>query len=381
MISNDNKQIKSIVLFDSYKIEKTPNIYLFFLESYHSLDIQRNIYNINTEEIEIYLQRQQFKIYPEIYSNSSSTLQSFTDTFHFFATSEFVKGNSDAAISIRNLVCGDENNTLFKILKNNGYSTILLANSSYYGTRKGQNLDHSDFLPNEDTIAYYIYKSVVPLSSLNTRLHFLPSKLRPWAIQSGESTFFSDPLFNRVKQSFEIHKKTGVPIFVTFKGGACHTPPDGSYTWRNLEEWVESQTYQNAVKHANKELIEICDYIISQDPGSLIILIGDHGSWRLRGAENPASNREQLHQSLINNGISIDSFCKDIFGVFLAIRLPYGDTTDISQNMAMTHVNLFRHIFAYINKDLTILETRAPANCYYNSIPLIEDGKIIQPFK
>jgi hypothetical protein len=368
----------SISNLNTYKIGITPNIYLFFLESYHSLDIQREIYNIDTALIEQYITKQQFMNYGKIYSNTSYTLGSYTDTFYFYALNEFERGVSDTATAVRLLICGDDNNTLFKILKSSGYTTILLADS-YFGTRKGKNLDISDFLPREYTLAYYIYNSVVPLSYLNTRFHSLALKAQAWALQSEEEIFFSGSLFDRVKQAAEFYKITGKPIFTTFIGGACHPPFDGIYSWEKAQEWIDSKVYQNAIDKANSEIIQICDYLIANDPGSIIILIGDHGARRLQAGTISSDTKDKLYTNLRKRGTMIEDFCDDLYGVFLAIRMPEGDSADISHGMVMSHVNLFRHIFAYINKDDSILETRAPSRSYLNKVILVEDGIVLHP--
>jgi hypothetical protein len=70
-------------------------------------------------------------------------------------------------------------------------------------------------------------------------------------------------------------------------------------------------------------------------------------------------------------------FCNDIFDVFLAVRLPNGETTDISNGKVLSHENLFHHIFAYLNQDETILRTRAPSNSYFRNMVLVNEGNIV----
>jgi hypothetical protein len=190
---------------------------------------------------------------------------------------------------------------------------------------------------------------------------------------------FDGTLSNRVKQAYAIHKKQNNPIFVYFKGGAAHTPSDGSYTWEKKQEWLNSKSYVKSVYNGNKQLTEICNFIIKNDPQSILILVGDHGARLFRGAASPAQDKEQLYENIKQRGISVETFCNDLFGVFLAIRLPGGAEYDISQGMPMSHVNLFRHIFAYLNNDTAILETRVPSNSYYKNYILVEEGKIVLP--
>jgi hypothetical protein len=374
-ISNSDAEIfefSNVIHFNDYKIDVKPNIYLFFLESYHSLDIQKDIFNIDTSSIDEYIKNNKFTNYGKIYSNSPETLLSMADTFLMSSAAHYARGNSDAQPFIRNLIGGNEYNVLFKLLKYNNYSTILITQSEYYGTQKGIYLDESDIFVSSGHNFYkdYIAKALYPISLLNSRLTFLNDKLKQFEKK------FHGTLFTRVKQAFELGKQNKKPFFVYFKGGADHTPSTSSYTWKNRQAWLDSKAYEKNIHSGNQQLMKICDFILENDPQSIIILIGDHGAWLTRAAEGTAQNIAELYENLEKRGISAEMFCNDRFGVFLAVRLPNGETADISKGKAMSHVNLFRHIFAYLNQDDSILKMRVPSNSYFRNMVLVNERNI-----
>jgi hypothetical protein len=345
------------------ELKKRPNIYLFFLESYHSLDVQRKVYGIDTSEIENYLAKNDFVDYGKIYSNSGNTLQSYMDTFSFRHSWEYDIGDSDAMWTVRLTLGGAEGNTLFRFLKANGYATVLLVgDTDYFGFIRGKFLDDSDRILAMNGLQRLFFATAIFFEHLNTHLYGkLQLYIRTYFLPPHfGAPIYTGPLESRVSQAMAFHKQSGSPFFLAFKGGAQHVP-SYSHTWQKHQEWIRSGTYQKSVKSGNQELQNICDAIIANDPGALIILIGDHGAFRFLGAQG---NGRDMKSHVEEKGIFWQDFYDDRFAVFLAIRLPYGQYEDISYGLPMSHVNLFRHIFAYLNQDRNILATREPSNSY-----------------
>ncbi len=159
--------------------------------------------------------------------------------------------------------------------------------------------------------------------------------------------------------------------------GDGHTPYT-SYTWRQHTDWVRSGKYQQFIKRGTQELQRICDKIIAEDPGSIILLLGDHGPTRFRKMEEGVfvSSLAGLIAQIQAQGISLQDWVDDRHAVFLGIRLPYGQREDISHGLPMSHVNLFRHVFAYLNEDTGILKSREPSNSYWRDFAIVKEGKV-----
>ena len=367
-------------LLPSCELKRRPNIYLFVLESYHSLDVQREAYNINTDVIQSYLAENGFIDYGKIYSNSPFTLGSFADLFGFKPSWMYTHGNNDVRAAVRPMLDGNKFNTLFRIMKENGYSTVwLVGDSGYYGTVRGEFLDDSDGLIREGSQGL-ILDVIACIEMLNTRFreNSVLGVRKYFKLIQGDGAYYAGSLKERVAQALTHHRRFDTPLFLTFKGGAGHTPGWGTYDWQQRDEWMQSGRYQNGVKRGLEEMQLICNMLIADDPGALIILIGDHGALRFRGAESGAiSSLADMITLVEGKGISWQEFCDDRFAVFLAIRLPYGEQADISYGKTMSHVNLFRHVFAYLNQDESILETREPSSSYLREQAVIVDGKVV----
>ena len=354
------------------KLNRKPNIYLFFLESYNDLSVQRDVYGINTAELERYLDDNGFIIYDNILSNSWTTLLSYADTFGFKHHKDQDRGNNDTTTMVRTLIGGGKGNVLFKVLKENGYRNILLTNADpYYFHVKGLYLDETDLVYNLGTL-------LKPLLDLNIKLRKFEEFLQNGSkiiIDSGEN-YYSEGITSRVKTAIE-HNRNSAPFFLCFKAGAEHTKRTGAYSPEAARQWVSGQ-YPALVEKANNSIVKITSYIIKRDPNALIILIGDHGPRRFSDiCKEIKGNLPELKSVLSSYDITMEEFARDYFGVFLAVRMPKGEKRDISRGLVLSHVNLFRHIFAALNNDPKILESRVPSYSVINEMTVVKEGKIV----
>ena len=119
----------------------------------------------------------------------------------------------------------------------------------------------------------------------------------------------------------------------------------------------------------------------------LIIIMGDHGSYRYSEAWEGADNPNDAFKV---NGLDSDVMAVDYFGILMAIR-SRGQCDDfIYENM--TPVNLMRVIFSCLSGDRELLNGRAadisifphglsgivyvPSGIYMT----VKDGKILKPW-
>ena len=340
-------------------LRRTPNIYLFWQESLNDFEVVDRIYETRFEaEFEPVLEERGFVMYDNVYANSWSTLLSMTDMFSMRLHSVEEKGNLDVSFAARLLIGGDSSNRLFRIMKENGYYTTLITegNSYYHNGQIGRYLDSTDF-----TVVDFNVHHFMPLLALNQKVARYAQAGGDNARRVASANGYSGTLKDRVVTAMDNARAANRPLFVSFKGGAAHTPADGTYTWADREEWVTSGAYQGYVKRGMDEAVDIIDMILERDDQAMIVFIGDHGSWRLRGIMDEVDYAGEgvpvLAKFLEGEGESLDSLADDIFKIALAIRLPEG-RKDISYGYPMCHVNLFRHIFAYLNDDRALLEDR-----------------------
>ena len=261
-------------------------------------------------------------------------------------------GNLDVSSSARSVIGGSANNILLRTLKNNGYHTILLTGgSSYYTNHKGKYLDAMDISTNAS-----ILLPLVVVSHYSPRLQEMLDQL--FSCENGN---YHGDLFTRLKIAMQEGQASGKPCFISFKGGVQHTPSDNTYTWRDRTAWIASGSYQKLFPNANRELREITDYIIANDPGALVIMFGDHGAVTFRDIEfggNVLSEEGDLLATCAANKIDIMDVLDDRFRVFFAWRLPHGEQADLGRGMYMNNLNVFVHVFAWLAQDESILRHR-----------------------
>jgi len=227
------------------------------------------------------------------------------------------------------MIGGNDDNHLFKILKDNGYHiTFLTMDSHYYFQIQGPNLDATD-------IGSMLF---TPLSDLN------PRRFRPLVAIFSKRRAEDGFQGTLADQAVERGQQRGGPFMVIFKGGANHVHRKYYRSFRGSQKEFEAWK---------------AEYL-------KLVARGD-GAWGYRSVFQQSyhsGDMELFSRQLTERGVTLDEVAQDTFGVFQAIRLPGGEGRDLSQGMALNPVNLFRHVFAYLNDDPSLLNTREPAVSY-----------------
>ena len=102
--------------------------------------------------------------------------------------------------------------------------------------------------------------------------------------------------------------------------------------------WEIRQKYIDFLKCGNRQLKAVVDLIIDNDPSSIIILQGDHGTYftnnRYTGTGNPPVNHEPWKEAAL----------KEMYGILSASKVP--DACKDKLYNSINAVNTFRFIFA-----------------------------------
>ncbi len=351
------------------KLNKKPNIYLFWLESYHDFEVLSSVYGIDTEPMKSFLHKSQFKVYENTYSDGQSTLVSYVNLFSMGEFRAKTHGHLDVGFEYRKLLAGNEKNNLLKILKNNGYLTQIIYSNpfEYSGLLKFQNLD----VANYNTSWWSVNSRPLFTFSMKSQYYFLQLLGSIIKIEAKRTLIQEFDVF------FENGLQSGKPFFLCFEGGATHTP-NHEYSYKDRDKWVAPNgIYHNWVKRADAEIENIVSKIIKKDPNSIIVMIGDHGAWRFSGLLKGQTVTE-MRQSAEEENINYEDVMDDAFRVHLSIRLPNGDDFDLRQGYYMSHVNLFNNIFSYLSDNPKILANRSISQSIFHGVPVIEEGKILQ---
>ncbi len=297
--------------------KKKPNIYYIQPDGYVNFsELNKGYYNIENGAFESYLQENNFKSYPDSRSNYAATLP--TNSALFMMKHHYYNNGSDftETIDARNVIVSD--NSVLRILKNNGYRTFFLTEQPYFLTNKPKlGYDYCNYSPEEI--------SFVTTGIGNPRDVIEPFKEYLDTYTEGPNFFFIE-IFN--------------------PGHITNTITDSKGVDGEREHYIESLT------ESNKKLTELTKTILAKDPEALIVLMADHGGFV--GMTNTAESYTK------NTDIN---FVKSIFSTILSIHWPNGDSP-VYDHKFKTSVNLFRILTAYLSEDESYLENLQPDNSY-----------------
>lgn len=325
---------------------RKPNIYFFWLESYQDFDLLEKIYGVDCSGLEKFLLENGFVIQENTYSSAGYTIEALVQ---FFTGREITKNPvalADALWEIRRIIGGNGNNTFYRVLKENGYTTCFITEIQHYlFSEKGGYLDEvalgdrklRDFTPlltfmHRDTLRFFSYDP--------QRLDFTMYALNGTV---GKISYMIRKALQKIRNT--------QPYLLMFRGGAAHTPVD--YDWPQRDAWIASQYYQNLVKESNQEIEEIVGDILKEDPDSIIILLGDHGPLTYRNF--PINTNGIFKQTATTPRAIFDDSARVLF----AWRLPGGNSSDLTCGKYVNNLNLMWHLFSWLADDQSLLEKRA----------------------
>lgn len=353
--------------FPLIKVENRPNIYILLCESYHNLNLMEKIYGLKDSTFLNNLNDNHFKIFNNVYSNQAYTLGTLMNLFTWSPRIQLF-GQGDANQEIRDTISGGRNNFLFRFLKYNDYETsFYIKGDSYFFSKKGPYLDFSDTRQSKIVEDYF-----APIMESNPYL----SQFNKFVISNRNDDIEKDNV--KIVQNFFKRPFNTKPQFFMLKVGADHTPSNGEYSYINRNDWVLSGRYQDMVLKGNREIEKIIEIILHNDSQGVIVLLGDHGAWRLRGIENDgrAKSITTLLSRLKAINETFEDYVNDKHYVFAAIRMPEGRPFDIG---IFSPANIMLKLFKVLNPDnLALNSIQNPENQSYDFgwLPFVEDAEI-----
>lgn len=340
----EDKKISNFMNPESISIhlKQKPNIYYFLCESYQNLNYIKKTFGYDSSDFISFLMRKNYTIYDNIYSNSSYTLGTLTNIFTMsIQTSDST--SLDASSKERAIIGGGKGNKLFEILKANGYETsFYLKGDKYFFSHKGELLDHTDVLKTWEDLLWPI-KSTNGLLGKLINTVFVKLEISSIATEQDSLTILKNHLITSkysIRPQFFAHKL----------GHTNHT--DQSHTYKKRQDYINSQTYQSALSIQNKEIQSIIELLEKKDPNAIVIFLGDHGVWTLRGFSVNQS-LENLKRELKQNNFTLQDIIDDQYYVFAAIKTP----NNIKPLRLFSPNNIFPQLF---------LELSNQENDHYN---------------
>jgi len=297
-------------------LKKKPNIYVIQPDGYVGFsEIEGSLYNYDNSNFKLFLETNNFKIYPNYRSNYYSTLSSNASLFgmkhHYF---DNPKRSSNELYNARKIIAGD--NPVISILKNNNYSTHLLLETPYLLVNKPKLLyDYSNI--NYDEVSN-LSKGFDSYKNVDEDLKHL--------IQANPS-----------HSNFYFIEKV-IPGHITNKS-------------KTLGKEDERKKYLKRLEKANIWLKDLINKINANDKNALIIISADHGGFI--GLDYYMQCRSPQEDS---------NTVKSIYSALLAVRLPEG-FPEFNQEIGSS-VNLFRTLFSYLAEDEKYLKFLQPDESY-----------------
>ena len=339
---SSKKNISTNQIDTTIKLKKTPNIYYILCESMNSLDIANSVYGVPQKEIDdfkSYMKEKGFVIPENLYSNGSYTLETMYFMSIMNAKPSRSVGNLDLASSQKSVIGGNKQNNLLKIFKfNNYYVTHLLGGINYY-SKKGPLVDYSDIqgLSKESEPLMYIHGLIGAIEN-NYLFRIMNFKMKV-----DDNIAPKDPL-NAISWYFKQEHKSSTFVFQRM---AYTNHTDYECSKANSDAWLKSGWYKDAYIKQLDSIKKETEIILSQDPNSVIIFLGDHGAYLYRCFVD-MKRKHALKKILDENGITKKQYFDDKFKVFGAVRIPK-DIGEIDSDFSS--VNVFSKIFNMIGSE------------------------------
>ncbi len=297
--------------------KKKPNIYYIQPDGYANFsELKKGNYKIENTEFESFLEEKNFKNYPNFRSNYAATLPS--NSALFMMKHHYYNNGSDftETIDARNVIVSD--NSVLRILKNNGYRTFFLTEQPYFLTNKPKlGYDFCNFSTNE-------------ISFVTTGIEKQKDIIQPFKDYLEEyiekPNFFFIEIFN--------------------PGHIINREVDSKGVAGEREHYIES------LKESNKKLTELTKTILKNDPEALIVIMADHGGF---------VGMKSMEDAYIKT--ADPNIVNSMFSSILSIHWPNGEAPKFDDKLK-TSVNLFRILVTYLSENPLYLANLQPDESY-----------------
>lgn len=330
------KNFNSNVEFKDVKFKNTPNIYCFHLESYSGDIALKSLFDFDNSDFIMALGDRGFYTWKNSFSNYDNTFMSLYSLFtmaHNYALLDV-----DNSFVAQKVVMGNNYNTLLKVLYENGYDI------NYY------------FYPTQFVKPFKSYAKFAKLYQITF--------LRVFNTIIQKPTDMADPNFpyelsdngEFLKSDLGKNLKSDKPQFYFVKFAKTrHFLLDFNFKPTFEENYISKLT------ESNIEILKMVDYIEKNDKNAIIILVGDHGSWRYR----------------FSNDVKIKDFVLSQYNILLSIKNPYESVKN--RPKVLSTVNIFRYVISTLAENPNIMKNKQLDMSFgENNTIFVENGKVFK---
>lgn len=294
------------------QLKEYPNIYILFMESLHSAQALRELYDMEDAGLADFLRSRDFTVYEKTFSNETSTSRSLSSLLRM-APAASGRGEPEA----------------FRILRANGYDIQLF--DVYYHT----------FHPYAKYVSYFnfsipkwigkIYDIFIPFFMQSKIFMIITKNIDPFSDRCSYDAVASD--FNKRIMHGPHARQCYIMRF-----GAEHTSP--TYQWSQSGVWKKE--YKDLYNKAVENIKDMTDRILEHDPRACIYLMGDHGAWQYKASWHDGADP---NEAMLAKGLHPSLVAQDLAGVILAVRP--SDGRPLPQQI-LTPMNAFRLLFSLL---------------------------------
>ena len=330
------KNFNSNAEFKDVKFKNTPNIYCFHLESYSGDIALKSLFDFDNSDFIMALGDRGFYTWKNSFSNYDNTFMSLYSLFtmaHNYALLDV-----DNSFVAQKVVMGNNYNTLLKVLYENGYDI------NYY------------FYPTQFVKPFKSYAKFAKLYQITF--------LRVFNTIIQNPTDMADPNFpyelsdngEFLKSDLGKNLKSDKPQFYFVKFAKTrHFLLDFKFKPTFEENYISKLT------ESNIEILKMVDYIEKNDKNAIIILVGDHGSWRYR----------------FSNDVKIKDFVLSQYNILLSIKNPYESVKN--RPKVLSTVNIFRYVISTLAENPNIMKNKQLDMSFgENNTIFVENGKVFK---
>lgn len=323
--------------FENVKFKHKSNIYYFYLESYSGNIALKYLFDYDNSDFLKELASRNFYTWKNSYSNYDNTAMSLYSTFtmahHYYYL--------DVGHSIfgQNVVMGNKYNTLLKVLNKNGYD----INYYFYPIHFAKPFNSYANFKNLWFISLIRVKNLILMQEND-----LASPNFPYEMSKYAEIFRKD---------LDRNLKSTKPQFYFVKFSKI----------RHYVQYFDfkpnfKQNYISNLRDTNIEIIKMIDYIEKNDPNSIIILLGDHGSWIYKFSDSV---------------VIPSNYALSQYNILLSIKNPYERFENRPE--VLSSVNVFRYVISSLTENFEFMKNKkSDVSFALNDCIYVENGRVLK---
>lgn len=304
------KTVNDRISISEDKLSSKPNIYYILFDEYATVPFVEKYYNYDNSKLTETLENLHFNVSYTGHNESTLTATVATN----YVNLDYVV-NDNTSISEREQLRW--NNTLFQMLSAKGYEIVSTGyNSSFYGLPNV--LDTTNAVTKEATTIGG--ETVTDLLLQKTFLY--PALMKRTDVPEAASDILEALQYLKDDKNFPDEGQFTI-AHILLPHQPFYFKADGKVRKVISSNWIDDKYYLEQYIFATSQLLEIAKSITENDPGSIVLLLSDHGA---RGIKASTSDARTFLNAIYYQGEQLD--IEGLSGVN-TLRVVFGKLFDV----------------------------------------------------